>query len=126
VGDNKKLKIVSDIWKEIENGDIKKSAEFFADEINFVFPNQAIRGKKDSVLSEVKKIRDSYLSLQTFVYSWMAARSKDHNEDWVFIWGKHVLTDKRGKLQIVEIHEIWQFNEAGKIKFVQQYNTRPS
>jgi hypothetical protein len=125
-GDNKKVKIVSEIWKELENGDIKKTAGYFADEVNFVFPDQAFKGKKDSVLTEVKKIRDSYQSVQTFVYSWMPARSKDHNEDWVFIWGKNYLTSKNGKLQVIEIHEIWQFNEEGKIKFVQQYRTKPS
>ena len=124
LGNNKKLKIVADIWKEFENGDIRKTADDFADEINYVTPTLVIRGKKDSVLTEVKKIRDSYKSLQTFVYSWMPVKSSEQNEDWVFIWGKQVITDKEDKMQILEIHEIWQFNDDGKIKYVQQYNTR--
>ena len=103
---------------------LKKNAGDFADEINYVTPQLVLRGKKDSVLTEVKKIRNQYKSLQTFVYSWMPVKSKDQNEDWVFIWGRHLIQDKSDKMQIFEVHEIWQFNNEGKIKYVQQYNTR--
>src|SRR5215213_2365062 len=122
-GSYKNVKLVTDVWKQFENGDITKTADSFADDITFVYPDQVIGGKRDTVLAQVKKLRDSYSAVQSYIYSWMPATAKDHDEDWVFIWGKEQLTDKEGKLKSIEIHEIWQFNKEGKIIFMQQYHT---
>lgn len=125
-GSYKNLKMVTDVWKQYENGDITKSAGTFADDITFVYPDQVISGKKDSVLGQVKKLRNGYATVQSFIYSWMPAKAKDHDEDWVFIWGRQEYNDKEGKLKSIEVHEIWQFNKEGKIIFMQQYHTRHS
>jgi hypothetical protein len=125
-GSYKNLKIVTDVWKQFENGDITKSAGSFADDITVVYPDQVISGKKDTVLAQLKKLRDNFPTVQSFIYSWMPAKARDHDEDWVFIWGRQELTDKEGKLKSIEVHEIWQFNKEGKIIFMQQYHTRHS
>ena len=125
-GNYKYLKIVTEIWKEIENGDITRKASDFADSLTMVYPDQVLNGKRDSILRIVKRTRDKYLAVQSFIYSWMPARAKDHDDDWVFIWGRQEVTDKAGKLKIAEVHEIWQFNQQGKIMQMQQYISRAS
>jgi hypothetical protein len=125
-GSYKNLKTVTEIWREYENGDITKTASNFADSLTVVYPDKVLNGTTDSVLREIKRIRDSYLTVQCFIYSWMPARAKDNNDDWVFIWGRQEFTDKAGKLKIAEVHEIWQFDKKGKITLMQQYQTRVS
>src|SRR4051812_3362415 len=125
-GNYKYLKIVTEIWKEFENGDITRKASDFADSVTIVYPDRILNGKTDSILRAVKKTRDKYLSVQSFIYSWMPARAKDHDDDWVFIWGRQELTDKGGKMKTAEVHEIWQFNKKGKIIQMQQYVSRAS
>jgi hypothetical protein len=123
-GNYQLVKPVTDYWKQFENGDIRTTANIFAEEITLVFPDQVIRGKRDTVLAQAKKLRDSFTVVQSFIYSWMPVITKDSGDDWVFIWGRQEVTDKAGKLKAVEVHEIWQFNKEGKIMFMQQYQTR--
>jgi len=125
-GNYQLVKTVTDFWRAFENGDVRTTGKSFADDITFVYPDKVISGKRDTVLSQVKQIRDSYSAVQSFVYSWMPAKAKDHDEDWVFIWGRQEYTDKDLQLKSIEVHEIWQFNKEGKIIFVQQYHTRHS
>jgi hypothetical protein len=123
-GNYKLVKIVTDFWRQFENGDVRTTANSFADDITFVYPDKVISGKKDTVLSQVKQIRDNYTAIQSFVASWLPAQAKDRNDDWVFIWGRQEFTDKNLQFKAVEVHEIWQFNKEGKIVFVQQYQSR--
>lgn len=124
LGSNKNLKRVADFWKEFENGDVRNSSGDFADYVKYVTPNLYVYAKKDSVLSEIKKLRDNYKTLQTFVHSWMPVKSRNNNEDWVFIWGRQIITHKDNKTQTLELHECWQFDKEGKIMFMKQYNMR--
>jgi len=125
-GNYKYLKIVTEIWKEFENGDITRKASDFADSLTIVYPDRVLIGTKDSILRLIKKTRDKYLAVQSFIYSWLPAKAKDHNDDWVFIWGRQEITDKAGKLKMAEVHEIWQFNQQGKIVQMQQFVSRAS
>jgi hypothetical protein len=123
-GNYKLVKTVTDFWRQFENGDVRTMAKSFADDdITFVYLDKVISGKKDTVLSQLKQIRDSYPAVQSFVYSWMPAKARDHDEDWVFIWGKQEYTDKDGHMNPIEVNEIWQFDKEGKVIFVRQYRS---
>ena len=118
------LRTVLDIWKEFETGDVTKTANSFEDNISITFPDQELNGPKDVVLAEFKKRRSVYSVIQNHFDSWMPAKAKDHDDEWVFIWGWQERTGKDGKLSVAVIHEIWRFNKEGKINFMKQYISR--
>jgi hypothetical protein len=123
-GRSEYIKVVLDIWKEYETGDVRKKSKSFADSVTFIFRDEEYKGKKDSVLSKYKKRRDNYSYVQNHIDSWMPAYAKDHDDYWVFLWGRQDCTDKEGGFKALQVHEIWRFNKEGKINFMQEYVSR--
>ena len=59
------------------------------------------------------------------VHAWMPLRSKDKNDQWVAIWTKEISTNAKGVKKSKELHEVWRFDNNGKINLVYQYEQMP-
>ena len=116
---------VLEIWKEFESGDVRHRAGYFSDTITLVFPDQFLRGAKDTVLGSFQKRRNQFENVQCYIDSWIPVYVPDRNEDLVFLWGRQD-GSYTGKKRVYRIlHEIWRFDTSGKIKRMEQYSTHP-
>lgn len=117
--------LVLELWKELENGDIRKRAKEFSDSLHLILPDQVVDVKKDEALNLFQKRRNQYSSVQYYVDAWMPLKAKNNGDELVVLWGKQDCTRANGKRDYQVIHEIWRFDKQGKIRQMEQYLTHP-
>ena len=125
MGPPAKALLVLELWKELENGDIRKRAKEFSDSLHLIFPDQVFDGQKDEALNIFQKRRNQYSSVQYYVDAWMPLKAKNNEDELVVLWGKQDCTRSNGKRDYQVIHEIWRFDKQGKIRQMDQYLTHP-
>jgi hypothetical protein len=113
------------VWRQYENGNVLNERASFADSIRLILWDDILTGKRDSVLTLLKKRRDNYSDMQCFVNSWMPVHVKDEDDDVVFVWGLQDGTKNNGDRDYSMIHEVWRLDKKGKIKELEQYRTHP-
>lgn len=118
-------KIVLEIWRQFETGNLMSAANKFADTISLVFKDEIYYGKRDSILAIYKKRRDAYESVQCYVDSWLPVHAKQTNDNLVLVWGRQDFIVHNKKRDYLVIHEVWNFNKQGKIRSMVQYITHP-
>lgn len=119
------LKTVLDSWKQYETGNLMNMSPYLSDTIQFVFPDEVIWGRKDTVLKKYLKRRKHFEYMQCYIDSWMPVQTKDKGDDLVFIWGIQDGTTLSGKRDYKMVHEVWQFDKKGKIFKMTEYITKP-
>lgn len=124
-GDPQNAEKVLQVWRQYETGRVSHTAKLFADSIRLILPDKILLGKKDSILKLYEGKRNGYSNMQSFVYSWMPVHVKDKNEDMVFVWGLYDGTKLNGDRDYAMVHEIWRFDNNGKIKELEQFRTHP-
>lgn len=118
-------KIVLEVWRQFETGNLLSTANKFADSISLVFKDKIYYGKRDSILAIYKKRRDAYESVQCYVDSWLPVHAKQTGDDLVLVWGRQDGIVQNKKRDYLVIHEVWNFNKQGKIRSMVQYLTHP-
>jgi hypothetical protein len=123
IGDAKNSKMVLDLWKAWDNGDINKMKEMMADTVEVHFANgMTERGSRDSVMAHAQGFRTTLDSVSSKVDAFIPVNSTDKNEKWVCIWGMETDKDKKGKIDSVNLQETWRINKDGKFDYLLQYN----
>jgi hypothetical protein len=126
IGDPKHAKLILDLWKDWDNGDLSKSRDKFADSVYMYFwDGGKLETTRDSAIAISQKYRDSYTSVSSSLDAVVALKSTDKNENWVNVWGKEVHTDKKGKGDSINLHEVWRINKDGKADLVYQFANMP-
>ncbi|HYJ38303.1 MAG TPA: hypothetical protein VEV87_06785 [Chitinophagaceae bacterium] len=127
IGDPKHAKLVLDLWKDWDNGDLSKSKDKFADSVYMYFwDGSKLEATRDSVIAVSQKFRDSYVSVTSSIDAFVALKSTDKDESWVNIWGKEIHTDKKGKVDSINLHEVWRINKDGKTDLCYQFANMPA
>jgi len=121
IGKGQHSKIIMDVWRAFEVGNLKQKSDFFAPEISLLFPDHHMSGKRDSILNLWQQRRNEYSSVQVRVDGWAPLYSKDLNENLVMIWGRLEMEDRNGKFVHKTILEKWGINGTGKIDYMQQF-----
>jgi hypothetical protein len=67
-----------------------------------------------------------FTAVNSSIHAIVPLKSTDKNEDWVAVWGTENRTDKKGKKETTELHEIWKINSDGKIALMYQYGATPA
>jgi len=125
MGDPKNAETILAIWKDWDNGSLLNSKNNFADTIELHFSDGTmVRAARDSALAMGQADRDRYTSSVSTVDAVTALKSTDKNENWALIWGKEVLTDKKGKTDSSELQETWRLNKDGKADLVYQFRAK--
>lgn len=109
------------LWDDFDKNQLDAHADYFADSISMDFPGSSFTGTRDSMVSMTKGYRSSLNAVRNKVDAVMSVKSTDRNEDWVLIWGVEYITAKGRKVDSSAIHEIWRFNNAGKVDYMGQY-----
>jgi hypothetical protein len=100
-GDEKNAVLVLNALKKYIDGDVKGSATYFADSIEFIADKFHFVGKKDSLVAIMTPMRAFATSLSIQPDTWLTAYYPDKNETWVTIWYTQTWTDKKGKTDSV-------------------------
>ena len=125
MGDPKNAETVLALWKDWDNGTLANSKNNFADTIELHFSDGSMmRAARDSALAMAQAERDKYASSVSSVDAVTALKSTDKNENWALIWGREVLTDKKGKVDSSELQETWRLNKDGKADLVYQFRAK--
>src|SRR5262245_37979008 len=122
VGDPKHAQMILGLWKDWDNGDLSKSKDVFADrvELNF-WDGSSLKTTRDSAVAAAQMERDKFTSVSSRVDAFMPLKSTDKDESWVSIWGMETHTDKKGKTDSINLHEVWRINKDGKTDLVYQF-----
>jgi len=96
-GDQKHAVTVMSALKGFENGDIAASMKGFGDSINIRFDGFRQKFSHDSLATFFTGARAQYASLKIDMGDWESVISKDGKEEWVTLWYKQNMTDKKGK-----------------------------
>ena len=122
IGDAKHAQKILSLWKDWDNGDLSKSKDVFADtvEMNFWDGNK-MRASRDSVIAAGQSFRNMYSKVTSSIDAVTPLKSTDKDENWVAIWGKEVHTDKKGKVDSINLHEVWRINKNGQTDLCYQF-----
>jgi len=125
IGDAKNAQLILDLWKDWENGDLSKSKDKFADTVNlYLADGSHMWGSRDSVIAMSQKFRSAFASAKNRVDAFVPLKSADKNESWVAVWGMETDTDKKGKVDSTNLHEVWRINKDGKADLLYQFASR--
>ncbi len=110
------------LWKDYENNTLDNHLDWFADTVTMTLATgQTVKGKAEN-LAGVKQFRGSIKDYKVALDAWVSLKSTDRQQNVVCIWGDENYTDKDGKHVSARIHEVWAFNNEGKIAFMLQFS----
>lgn len=121
MGDPRYASMILNLWKDYDDNQLDRHADWFADTVMMVLPNGMVVKGKDAVMKGVRESRNSYTAAKSMIDAWIPLYSVDRNENWVAIWGSEDDTDASGKVTTTSLQEIWRINKDGKVDFMQQY-----
>jgi hypothetical protein len=122
-GDKNFANIVLNIWRGYSSGNVKGYRKYFADSLKLVFNDKVITGRSDSVLNIYQDRRNKLSTLQAHIDYWQPVFEKEKQEDWVLLWVTHEGTKPDKKMDSYSIHQVWKFNQEGKIFLMQEYRS---
>jgi len=102
-GDQQHALTVMSSLKAWENGDIAKSMEAFGDSIQINFDNWVGKYSKDSLAKQFTAYRSTLASAKIEMEDWESVISEDKSTEYVTLWYKQTITDKKGKTDSVAV-----------------------
>src|SRR5947209_2262073 len=76
-GDPKNAKMVLDIYKDYDNGNLSAHKDYFADSLTFDLSNGArVSGPRDSVLSMAQKERNNLKGIEDHIVTFISSHAK--------------------------------------------------
>jgi hypothetical protein len=121
MGDPQHGKMVLELWKDYDDNNFDRHADWFADTLMMILPDGTVVKGKEANLKGVKEYRNGFTSVKSRIDAWIPLYSVDRNESWVAVWGTEEDTDQSGKVTSTELQEIWRINKDGKIDFMKQF-----
>jgi len=117
--------IVLDLWKDFEESNFERNVVYFAEDLVIEFADGQVFTGRDLIIKSAQEHRKSLKDYKPTLLSFISLRSDDRDENWVAVWGEDSFTDDKGETVKTGIHEIWRFNNEGKIDFMKQYTVEP-
>ena len=124
IGDPAHAKSVLQLWKDFDDNTLDRN-DMFADSIVMQFADGYMMRGKDSVMAGAKAYRASLTSVSSQIDAWVPLYARDRDQHWVAIWGVTMETKQDGTTEKMDVQEIWQFNEDGKVVFMKQFAAKP-
>ncbi|HKB43475.1 MAG TPA: hypothetical protein VKC90_03765 [Chitinophagaceae bacterium] len=126
IGDANNAKMITEIWKDWDNGNLQNHKDYFADNVSFyVADGPPMIGPRDSVLASAQTFRNTISASESSIDAIVPLNNLDSTQNWVAIWGKEIDTYKSGKKDTTYLNEAWRLNKDNKVDLVYQYNSRP-
>lgn len=126
MGDAKNAQTLLELYKNWDNNTLDNSKSAFADNDTMYFADGGMfAGSRDSLFIIANKMRGQMGNVVDSIHAWVPLRTRDKNEQWVAIWTREISTNAKGVKKSKELHEVWRFNNNGKINLVYQYEQQP-
>lgn len=126
IGDAKNAQTLLELYKNWDNNTLDNSKSAFAENDTMYFADGSMfAGSRDSLFVIANKMRGQMGTVVDSVHAWVPLRTRDKNEQWVAIWARETSTNAKGVKKSKEIHEVWRFNNNGKVNLVYQYEQQP-
>jgi len=126
MGDAKNAQTLLELYKNWDNNTLNNSKEAFAEtDTMFSADGHMFAGPRDSFFMMANKVRGEMGTVVDSVHAWVPLRTKDKKEQWVAIWTREISTNTKGVKKSKELHEVWRFDNNGKINLVYQYEQQP-
>jgi hypothetical protein len=104
--------------KDWEDNKLSNGRSYFGDTVIFLHSSGAkLGGKRDTLLKEFQKVRDSLSNVKIDVLTWVNTHSMDNKTDWVNVWYKETDTYKTGKVDSAFYNDA-NMIKNGKIVFI--------
>lgn len=89
--------------KAFENGDLDACMTSFGDSVELCFDYLHTKLSNDSLKKWFTQERANYASLTVKMDDWEPVISSDKTEEWVTLWYKEIMTDKKGKTDSMSV-----------------------
>ena len=118
---NKYSAVIMNIWREFGNNNFSNFPGYLADTVQLERLTGEYKGSKDNFIGVLSANRAKYKTFDTKMDVIFSFRSTDKKSDWVSVYGYEYTEDNNGKKDTTALHELWKFNEKGKVSFISQY-----
>jgi hypothetical protein len=126
IGDAKNAQTLLELYKNWDNNTLDNSKSAFAENDTMYFSDgNMFAGSRDSLFIIANKMRGQMGTVVDSIHAWVPLRTRDKNEQWVAIWTKETSTNAKGVKKSKELHEVWRFDNNGKINLMYQYEQQP-
>jgi hypothetical protein len=126
IGDANNAKMILEIWKDWDSGNLQNHKDYFADQVSFfVADGPPMIGPRDSVLAHAQAFRNTISTSESSVDAIVPLNNLDSAQNWVAIWGKEIDTDKSGKKDTTYLNEVWRLDKNNKVDLFYQFNSKP-
>ena len=126
IGDAKNVQTLLALYKDWDNNTLDNSKSAFAENDTMYFSDgNMFAGSRDSLFIMANKMRGQMGTVVDSIHAWVPLRSRDKKDQWVAIWTREISTDAKGVKKSKELHEVWRFDNNGKINLVYQYEQQP-
>ena len=98
IGDKKNTAIVLKSLKAFENGDVETCMQAFADSVRIEMDGFEAKLSNDSLKAMFTRERGKLKSMKVEMEDWESVISADKKSEWVTLWYKQIMTDKKGKV----------------------------
>ena len=121
-GNDQYTKFVLNAWKAYDDNRLDELGFLISDTIRAGFPNgQTVTGK-EAFMTGLKEHRGSMASASSRVTAITTLKSAVNPlHEYTLIWGEELSTKKDGTTQKFSLHEVFVFNQAGKVVEFYQY-----
>lgn len=121
-GNEQYTKYVLNAWKAYDNNMLDEIGFIIADTIRAGFSNGQTVNGKEAFMSGLKMHRGGLASASSRVIACTTLKSPDNlMNEYTLIWGEELATKKDGTVQKFSLHEVWVFDNAGKVAEFYQY-----
>ena len=118
---NKYSAVIMNIWKEFGNNNFSNFPGYLADTVQLERLTGEYKGSRDNFIGVLSASRGRYKAFDTKIDVIFSFGSTDKKSDWVSVYGYEYTEDNNGKKDTTDLHELWKFNEKGKVSFISQY-----
>lgn len=109
-------------WKAYDENNLDKVADMFADDVWGTLADGTVIKGKEAFINALKTYRGSFAAVESAVHACTTLKSaEDPDRDATLIWGMETDTKKDGTVQKVSLHEVWFFNQVGKVAEFHQF-----
>ena len=126
IGDAKNAQTLLELYRNWDNNTLDNSKSSFAENDTMYFADgNMFAGSRDSLFIVANKMRGQMGSVVDSIHAWVPLRTRDKKEQWVAIWAREISTNAKGVKKSKELHEVWRFDNNGKINLMYQYDQQP-
>jgi len=118
-GDLKHVQTVLAGLKAYETGDMATCAKSFGDSVALKFDGMETRLSNDSLKGFFAAGRNQYANVSVKMGDWESVISKDKSEEYVSLWYKVINTDKKGKIDSMDIMDDLKIKDGKVIELTQ-------